>query len=201
MVKEIISSRDGEVPCCSWGERNAEDEIAERWTQRKCMRGRMVFVYGCASLWTGSLLQINPSDVSWRNCSLAIQRWLMRAGSLLSGLMQDWNTCFVLITVLCSTQLDWFQAHVDVQAIPITICPRRPSCLGSRHCLAWVCTNPVSGGCSALTSLRGVAGTSYNTTAVEEQCPVFQFSTQICCLENLDTGGRNDFQGFSVILY
>lgn len=30
MVKEIISSRDGEVPCCSWGERNTEDEIAGR---------------------------------------------------------------------------------------------------------------------------------------------------------------------------
>lgn len=166
------------------GERGTQKRRqAGRWMQRKCMRGRMVFVYGCASLWTGSLLQIKPSDVSWRNCSLAIQRWLMRAGSLLSGLMQDWNTWFVLITVLCSTQLGWFQAHVDVQAIPTTICPRRPSCLGSRHCLACVCTNPVSGGHSALTSLRGVAGTSYNITAVEEQCLVFQSSTWFVALQ------------------
>lgn len=30
MVKEIISSRDGEVPCSNGGERNTEDETAGR---------------------------------------------------------------------------------------------------------------------------------------------------------------------------
>ncbi|KFU99415.1 Bromodomain-containing protein 8, partial [Pterocles gutturalis] len=63
--------------------------------------------------------------------------------SLLSGLRQVWNTCLVLIAVLCSTQLGWFQAHMAVTAI--TICPWRPSCLGSSHCLAWVCIKPVCG--------------------------------------------------------
>lgn len=48
-VKEISSRRDGEVPGSMWGNRYTEEESAGRGMQRKCRRGRMVFMYGCVS--------------------------------------------------------------------------------------------------------------------------------------------------------
>lgn len=49
-VKEIGSRRNGEVPGSEWGDRDTEEETAGRGMQKKCMRGRMFFMYRYVSL-------------------------------------------------------------------------------------------------------------------------------------------------------
>lgn len=49
-VQEISSRRDGEVLGSEWGDRDTQEDTAGRGMQKKCMGGRMFFMYGYVSL-------------------------------------------------------------------------------------------------------------------------------------------------------